>query len=103
MFKEKVLMHDGLRIIDKPVLSKVLGMGNLQISVTEKSLREEEIIILATDGFYDARKSIYTQTMAGLSLQEELTESFQKTVKKFEILRGDDFTVGMLKKHKHSG
>ncbi|MFC5532880.1 SpoIIE family protein phosphatase [Rhodocytophaga aerolata] len=102
MFKERVLMHGGVRIIDKYMLSKVIGMSNLQISVTEKPLREEEIIILATDGFYDARKSIYTQTMAGLSLQQHLEESFQETVKKFEILRGDDFTVVMIKKRKHS-
>jgi serine/threonine protein phosphatase PrpC len=97
LFKERVLTHGGVRVIDRPMLNKVMGMPNLNVSVKEQPFRESEILILASDGFYDARKSIFSQTMAALSKLEDFQGAFEETVKKFEMLRGDDFTTVMIR------
>lgn len=100
--KERVLAHGGLREINKSILNKVIGQPNITFKVTEKNFKEGEIIILATDGFYEARKAIFNQTMTELSQQNNLNEVFGNVIKKFEILRGDDFTTIMIRRKKPS-
>jgi serine/threonine protein phosphatase PrpC len=100
IIKERVLMHGGLRVINKSILNKVIGQPNITFKVAVKDFKEDEIIILATDGFYDSRKAIFNQTMAELSLNKNLDEGFQNVIKKFEILRGDDFTTVMIRRKK---
>lgn len=97
-FKERVLAHGGVRVINKTVLNKVMGMDSLKVSVTQKLFREGEVVLLASDGFYDSRKAIFSQTMAELSEKGNFQEHFQMIVKQFEIMRGDDFTAVMIKK-----
>jgi serine/threonine protein phosphatase PrpC len=97
VFKERILTHGGVRVIDKTMLNKVMGMSNLNVSVKEQPFRENEILILTSDGFYDARKSIFPQTMARLSKLEDFQGAFEEIVKKFEMLRGDDFTTVMIR------
>ena len=102
IIKERVLMHGGLRVINKSILNKVIGQPNITFKVAEKDFKEDEIIILATDGFYDARKAIFHQTIAELSLNNDLDEGFHSIIKKFEVLRGDDFTTIMVRREETS-
>jgi serine/threonine protein phosphatase PrpC len=98
--KEKVLMHGGLRVIDKSTLTKVIGQDNISISVAEKSLEIGEIIILATDGFYDARKAVYNKIMIELSKSENFKDGFTTAINKLEMLRGDDLTAIVMKRNR---
>jgi serine/threonine protein phosphatase PrpC len=95
-----ILEHGLVRIIDKPVLTQVIGQGNLRLSVAVQLFKEAEIIILATDGFYEARRGIFTKTLSELSQQPNFKASFEVIVQSFEILRGDDLTVLMIRRRK---
>lgn len=97
--KEKVLMHGGLRVIDKSILTKVIGQENISISITEKMLEVGEIIILATDGFYDARKAVFNKIMSELSKSESFRDGFTTVINKLEMLRGDDLTAIVMKRN----
>ncbi|MBO9700771.1 MAG: protein phosphatase 2C domain-containing protein [Sporocytophaga sp.] len=97
--KEKVLMHGGLRVIDKSTLTKVIGQDNITISIAEKLLEVGEIIILATDGFYDARKAVFNKIMIDLSKSENFKDGFITVINKLEMLRGDDLTAIVMKRN----
>jgi serine/threonine protein phosphatase PrpC len=96
--KEKVYISGMVRTIDKHTLTKAMGQKNISIEVVEEPINEGQIIILATDGFYEARKASFNRIMEQFETSNSFEENFKTTLDKVEILRGDDLTVVMIKK-----
>ena len=100
--KEKVFVHGGFRIIDKSTLTKVIGQDNISVNVVEKLIESGETIILASDGFYEARKASFNKIITESWKANNFQENFKMIVAQMETLRGDDFTTVMIKrKHYH--
>lgn len=96
--KEKVYANGGVRITDKHTLTKAMGQENITVEVIEEPISKGEIIILATDGFYEARKASFNTIMEQFEKSGSFEENFKNTIDKLEILRGDDLTAVMIKK-----
>lgn len=91
--KQKIHTSIGSRIVDQSVLTKAMGQPAIAIPVYEKQIEQNEIIILATDGFYDSSKGSFTKKMSDASLHENFSLFFQETINVFQLFRDDDFTV----------
>lgn len=96
--KERVLTAAGIRVIDKPVLTKVIGQDNLTFEITTKSIQTGEVLLLATDGFYDARKVVFNKLMIEFGEAKDFEAGFAKLIGQMEILRGDDLTAIAIKR-----
>lgn len=96
--KEKVYTRNGLRVIDQSTLTKVIGQAGITVHVEERPFSKDEIIVLATDGFYEARKATLTKIMIDFSMKSNFVEGFQSVIDKVELLRGDDLTTIVIKR-----
>ena len=96
--KERILTNAGIRLIDKHILSKVIGQDNILFKINVKSIRTGEVIILATDGFYDARKVVFNKLMTEFGEAKDFEEGFAKLIDQVKILRGDDLTAVAIKR-----
>lgn len=94
--KEKVFSHGGFRHVDKDTLTKTIGQKNISVDVVAEPISMHEIIILATDGFYEARKASFIKVTEQLEESDNFETNFDRTIGNLEILRGDDFTVVMI-------
>ena len=91
--KERVLTNAGIRLIDKPILTQVIGQDNISCKINVKSVQTGEVIILATDGFYEARKAVFTKLITEFGEVDDFKEGFIKLIGQMKILRGDDLTA----------
>jgi PPM family protein phosphatase len=95
--KQKIFASGGFRIVDKHTLTKVMGQEKISIEVQERRIAPGEIIILATDGFYEARKASFNRIMIEFHTSGSFEDDVKVVIDKFEMLRGDDLTVVMVK------
>ncbi|HEX8328345.1 MAG TPA: protein phosphatase 2C domain-containing protein [Hymenobacter sp.] len=95
--REKVLTSAGMRLIDKPILTQVIGQNSISCKISVKPIQTHEIIILATDGFYEARKAVFTKLMTEFGETANFEEGFTKLIDQVKILRGDDLTAVAIK------
>ncbi len=91
--REFVSTSKSTQRIESQMLNRVMGQDDLKILIENHVIQNKDFIILATDGFYDARKASFSKKMIELANAEDHEESFTKMIKSFEIFRGDDFTV----------
>ncbi len=84
----------GRRNVDASVLTKSLGMESsfLDIKIHPLAFEPNDLLILATDGFYGARLT-FEQNMIALSNEKDLESTFLATFKKYSMLAGDDMSV----------
>ena len=75
------------------VLSQAIGQLDISISVETSKLKEDELIIIASDGFYNARPASFEKRMLDFYNQEDRALAFDKLVDQFAMLRGDDLSV----------
>ena len=91
--KERIYTQNGQRMVDKSTLTKVIGQDNISVQVEERAFLKGEIMVLATDGFYEARKATYSRIMTEFSKTDDFSEGFKTVIEKLELLRGDDLTT----------
>lgn len=91
--REQVRTSAGLRIIDQPVLTQVMGQDRLALDVKSTTIRPGEILVLATDGFYEARKATFPRLMSEFAESDDFEAGFAALIGKLEIMRGDDLTA----------
>ena len=96
--KERILTPAGTRVIDRPILTKVIGQDNIAFNINRSTIRTGEALILETDGFYDARKATFNNIMLEFGDAEDFKAGFAALTSKLEILRGDDLTAIALKR-----
>jgi serine/threonine protein phosphatase PrpC len=91
--KESITTPIGRRVVEKDTLTKVVGQHNLSFSIEKKSFQPGEMLILATDGFYEARKATFNKLMIEYSKTNDLQTGFNSLIEKIEIFRNDDSTI----------
>ncbi|MGI4875519.1 MAG: PP2C family protein-serine/threonine phosphatase [Janthinobacterium lividum] len=97
--KERYLTNAGVRVVDKPVLTKVIGQDYISFKIYEASMRAGETIVLATDGFYDARKAMFQKIMLEFGGASDFERGFVELIDQLKILRGDDLTAIAIKRN----
>jgi len=88
----------GRRIIEISHLTQVVGKSNVEVQLTEGTLDNNEILMLASDGFYGARPGSFSKLVSKLAATASFKDGFDEMVKDFELMRGDDLTVVALKR-----
>jgi serine/threonine protein phosphatase PrpC len=90
----------GKREVDDSFLINYFGASNMRINIGTDTLKAGELILLATDGFYDARKSTFESRLMELYHSEKLENDFFSIVKLFEFSAKDDMTAIIIKNEK---
>ena len=73
-------------------------MQFVEIFINGGNFNKGDLLLLASDGFYNARKSSYEKNIIELSGSEDLKSDFNKLISKFEILADDDMTALVIRK-----
>lgn len=96
---QTIMTSVGKRTVTVSNLTQVLGMSSssLQLHVYAIDFTPGDLLILATDGFYDARKSFNTDILT-LNTQPDLEASFAQLWEKFKMLANDDMTAVVINK-----
>ena len=80
-------------------LTNYMGKQLAEILIHEGNIRKGEMLLLASDGFYKARKSSFEKNMIALRSSKDLKSDFNKLISKFEILADDDMTAMVIRKN----
>ena len=96
--KREVMTSAGRRLIDQSQLTNVLGMPtqSLKITIERIDFLINDLLILSTDGFYDARKSFNTDIVK-LARASNLLAEFKEKFDNFSLLANDDMTAIVIK------
>lgn len=96
---ESIRSYSGIQVVKQPLLTKVMGQDRLQVTVEKHGFMNGQMLLLATDGFYGARKATFEKKILALSHASDFKAMFQETVENFEIFREDDMSVIALKRN----
>lgn len=80
------------------IVTKFIGMQFVEIFVNEGNFNKGDLLLLTSDGFYNARKSSFEKDIIELSGSKNLQSDFNKMISKFEILADDDMTALIIRK-----
>lgn len=94
--KKYVQTSDGIQ--DLWTVTSHLGREYPNIIIYEGNFSKGDLLLLASDGFYNARKSSFEKDLIKLSTSENLESDFNKLISKFEILANDDMTALLIMK-----
>lgn len=97
--RTKTILTDiGRRTVDASILTKSLGMDStsLEIEVYQTQSQPGDTILLATDGFYNARVT-FLSNMIVLAESSDLQVDFESLFKKYSLLAGDDMTAVVIR------
>lgn len=96
---EKVIMASvGRRVVDASVLTQFLGNPTIEFSVEEIDFQKNDLLISASDGFYEARKSGFDRDMLKLSQEDDVLTGFNANFERYGWSTKDDMTAIVLKK-----
>jgi serine/threonine protein phosphatase PrpC len=85
---------------DYAPMTNYMGKHLAEILIHEGNIRKGEMLLLASDGFYEAKKSSFENRIIELSKAEDLHSDFDKLFEKFAIIPGDDMTALLIRKLK---
>lgn len=83
---------------DYAPMTNYMGKHLAEILIHEGNIRKGEMLLLASDGFYEVRKSSFENRIIELSRAEDLHSDFEELFRKFAILPGDDMTALLIRK-----
>lgn len=83
----------GKRIVQRVQLTQCMGKSSLIPVVQERELNVGDVLILASDGFYEARKASFHAKLIEFQRNDGFEEAFGRMASSFEIMRDDDMTV----------
>lgn len=83
---------------DYAPMTNYMGEHLPEILVHEGKIRKGEMLLLASDGFYEVRKSSFENRLIELSKAEDLHSDFDELFSKFAILPVDDMTALLIRK-----
>ena len=98
LYSQSIQTSIGKKNIEQSQLTKCMGKSNLNPCIQQKEIKEGELILLASDGFYNARKASFQKKLIDFSQQEEFKIAFGNLASAFEIMRDDDLTVVAIKR-----
>lgn len=91
--KQVISSSKGSRVISQMQLTSCMGQGNIAPKIQSGSLIPQATLVLASDGFYDARKASFFRKMIDFQREENFEASFTSLISSFEIMRDDDMSV----------
>lgn len=97
--KKNVSTSYGVR--DIKALTNHLGREFPKVMINKGNIKSGDLLILASDGFYDARKSTFEKDTIGLGSSLNLQSDFIKLLSKYQILPHDDMTAIIIQKTKN--
>lgn len=92
----------GRRSVDASYLTKAIGISSIDFTVEEVAFQPNDLLILASDGFYNARKSAFERDMLTLAKQEDLENAFQTHFSELEFSAKDDMTAVFIRNINYS-
>ncbi len=90
---KEIVTSIGRRTITVSSLTNVIGMSNPKVNIKTIEFKSGEVIILASDGYYDARKSSFKNDMLELGNLDSIETSFTEYFSKYELSAKDDMTA----------
>ena len=87
----------GKRSINSSTLTNVIGRSNINIGIRTIDFQSGELLLIASDGFYEARKSSFENDMRALIKTSNLPLTFSKLIDKYELSAKDDMTAILIK------
>ena len=95
---KEIVTSIGRRTVDASVLTRFMGMQTtgLEPVVHQLKIARGDLLILSTDGFYNARIA-FKNDMIKLSSAEILQQNFEEVFNRYSLLAKDDMTVIMIK------
>lgn len=95
---EKTIMTPvGRRVVDASVLTQFLGNSTIEFSVESIEFLTGDLLVCASDGFYEARKSGFDRDMLKLSQEEDVLTGFNDLFERYGWSAKDDMTAIALK------
>ena len=91
--KQIISSSKGSRTISQMQLTSCMGQANLHPTIQSGSLIAQATLILASDGFYEARKASFFNKLVDFQRSEHFEEAFASLASSFEIMRDDDMSV----------
>jgi protein phosphatase len=88
-------------IRDIKALTNHLGRDFPDVLINKGNIKTGDLLLLASDGFYDARKSTFEKDIIELSRSVDLQTDFNKLFGKYQILPHDDMTAIIIRKTKN--
>ena len=95
--KRQVRTALGLRTVDTSQLTNAMGMGAPKLKVQQIEFGPGACLLLASDGFYDARKSSFERDMCKVLAATDFSSAFAECFTDYEYSTGDDMTAVMIK------
>lgn len=92
-------VHTSLGIRNISTLANHMRREFPDIQVYEKNLSKGDLLLLASDGFYNARRSSFEKNLTDLNLSVNLRQDFENLVNKYEISASDDMSAIIIRKN----
>jgi len=92
-----ILNQAGKRMFETSSLTNTIGSASLKIKIEKIDFKKGTTLILATDGFYDAKKISYLTDMLELSKAQKLDLAFNKIFSKYDWSAKDDMTAVVIR------
>jgi serine/threonine protein phosphatase PrpC len=94
---QEVVTSMGKRNIVQSYLTNHLGRSDFKVNIQEGSIEKGELLLLATDGFYDARKSSFSERTISLYNSINLEKDYSAMIDILEFSAKDDMTGVLLR------
>ncbi|MGB0524284.1 MAG: PP2C family protein-serine/threonine phosphatase [Flammeovirgaceae bacterium] len=91
-FQETIQTSIGKRQIKRAKLTQCMGKNRVNPVVHQRDLKADELVLLASDGFYEARKASFNHKLLEFNRKSDFVDAFGKMASSFEIMRDDDMT-----------
>lgn len=83
----------GRRVVETSKLTNTLGSLTPKIEVKKIDFKKGTTFVLASDGFYGAKKSSFSKDMQALACAPKLDEAFNETFSNYDWSAKDDMTA----------
>jgi len=93
---KKIMTPLGPRVVDNSQLTNFLGKDKPLINVFEREVKQGDMFLLTSDGFYTARAT-FEKDMFELYHSEDFEEKFNTIFKDYDLLAKDDMTGVVIK------
>lgn len=88
----------GKRMVIATKLTNSLGRPHPKITIQKEEFLKKDLLLLMTDGFYEARRFSFEKTISELGNSDDLAFDFVDIFRKWEISAKDDMTAIVIKK-----
>lgn len=94
---KQIMTELGKRKIETSSLTNAIGMPMAKIEVHEIEFKSGETLLLATDGFFTAKKATFQKDLKQMANSSDLEGQFAKCFSSYEFWAQDDMTAIVIK------